>query len=87
MSGRDYRQSARPYHGAAGPIEGRFRGEQFAVSAALKDMFDEIAAEPLPRRIVEVLRRLDGGAEDARSTNSQAASDGREQIAEKSVAT
>jgi hypothetical protein len=40
----------------AGP---RFRGQHYAVSAMLRQTFESVAAEPLPNRIVDLLRLLD----------------------------
>jgi hypothetical protein len=51
----------------------RFRGEQYAVSAMLRQTFEGIAAEPLPGRIVELLRQLDApSAQPAEATGGQA---------------
>ena len=60
MSGSEYRQNRMPSFGGGGWLgQPRFSGQQHAVSAMLRESFDGIAAEPLPRRIVELLRRLD----------------------------
>jgi hypothetical protein len=71
VSERDYRRSgAWPFAAGGRPGEARFRSDQFAVSLVLREMFDGIAAEPLPSRIVEMLRRLDAVAECAAARNA-----------------
>ncbi len=37
----------------------RFQGQHYAVSAMLRQAFEDVAAEPLPGPIVELLRQLD----------------------------
>lgn len=62
MSSGDYRQAEARLSAAAEWLVGpRFRGQQHAVSEMLKEAFDGIAAEPLPGRIVDLLRQLDAG--------------------------
>jgi hypothetical protein len=50
--------NALPYSSGR-PVDSPLRSQHRALALLLKEYFDEVADEPLPDRIVDLLRRLD----------------------------